>query len=84
MNGHNVIIVFRNNKKLGYAFDLLQSQKDITDGEVDGIRKMHTVLKIVRDMDFLWRGHVCVCVCVCVCARACVCLCVCVRQPRLL
>lgn len=42
-------------------------KKDITDWEVDGIGRRHTLLKIVRDMDFLWRGlrdYLCVCVCV--------------------
>lgn len=47
---------------VGGSFDLMQTLKDITDWEADRTGKMHTFLKIVRDMDSFWQG-VCVCVC---------------------
>lgn len=44
---------------VGGSFDSMQTLKDITDWEADRTGKMHTFLKIVRDMDSFWRG-VCV------------------------
>lgn len=44
---------------VGGSFDSMQTLKDITDWEADRTGKMHTFLKIVRDMDSFRRG-VCV------------------------